>query len=43
MERDKRNYKELEENGWQYLVVWGCELKKKNLEELVDRIKGFLY
>jgi DNA mismatch endonuclease Vsr len=42
-ERDKRNYAELEENGWDYLVLWGCELKKKNLEKLVDKITRFLY
>jgi len=43
MERDKRNYAELKENGWDYLVIWGCDLKKRNFEELIDRIKRFLY
>ncbi|MDR0605382.1 MAG: very short patch repair endonuclease, partial [Bacteroidales bacterium] len=28
-ERDLRNYAELNEAGWDYLVIWGCEIKKK--------------
>jgi DNA mismatch endonuclease Vsr len=29
-ERDKRNYADLESNGWHYLVIWECEIKRKN-------------
>lgn len=28
--------------GWDYLVVWECELKEKNLEPLWDLIAAFL-
>ena len=26
-ERDERNYRQLQENGWQVIVVWECQLK----------------
>jgi DNA mismatch endonuclease Vsr len=41
-ERDLRNYHELNEAGWEYLVIWGCEIKKRHLEFLVDKINKFL-
>ena len=28
--------------GWDYMVVWECELKEKNLEPLWDMITAFL-
>jgi DNA mismatch endonuclease Vsr len=40
--RDARNYSELRSAGWEYLVVWGCEIKKKNFGILKDKISGFL-
>jgi DNA mismatch endonuclease Vsr len=41
-ERDIRNYNELKDNGWDYLVIWECELKKKQLDVLIDKIANFL-
>ena len=46
VERDKRNHSMLRESGWNVIVVWECELKKKQvdqtLQELDDRIRmGF--
>ena len=29
VERDKRNYTKLRENGWNVIVIWECQLKKK--------------
>lgn len=44
IERDQRNTKKLQELGWQVIVVWECELKKKVREDrlfrLVSEIKG---
>jgi DNA mismatch endonuclease Vsr len=40
--RDKRNYKELKLYNWQYLVIWECEIKKKNLDVLIKKIADFL-
>ncbi len=43
VERDQRNYAELQKLGWKVLVVWECELKKsvrqQTLDDLVGRIK----
>jgi DNA mismatch endonuclease Vsr len=41
-ERDLRNYAELNEAGWNYLVIWGCEIKKRNLDFLINKIDDFL-
>lgn len=41
-ERDQRNYYELEMKGWSYLVIWECELKKKNETSLIDKIENFM-
>jgi len=40
--RDANNFIALTADGWNYLVVWECEIKEKNLEPLWDRIKEFL-
>jgi len=40
--RDKKNYKELRSNGWNYLVIWECEIKKKKLDVLINKIAKFL-
>ena len=40
--RDRKNYKELKLNGWKYLVIWECEIKKKKLDILIKNIKLFL-
>ena len=40
--RDADNCAALTAAGWDYLVVWECELKEKNLEPLWDLIAAFL-
>ena len=42
-ERDLRNYAELSNAEWDYLVIWGCEIKKKNLNLLIDKINNFIF
>ncbi len=41
-ERDKQNYKKLQDNGWNVIIVWECEIRhndrKKRLETLVEEI-----
>lgn len=39
VERDQSNYSELASLGWNVIVVWECELKKKVLNETIDRIE----
>lgn len=41
-ERDLKNYAELNEAGWDYLVIWGCEIKKRNLDSLINKLKLFI-
>ena len=42
--RDKNEQAELEKMGWHILIVWECQLKKKNkeqtLRELEEKIKN---
>lgn len=40
--RDKKNRTELKKAGWDYLVIWECELKCKNHEPVWKKIKKFL-
>ena len=44
VERDQKNYVELEVQGWKVIVVWECEVKtiekrEVRLNKLVDEIK----
>lgn len=43
VERDKRHYNELHDEGWRVITVWECELKKAvaeaRLNKLVSEIK----
>jgi DNA mismatch endonuclease (patch repair protein) len=39
-QRDLRNQQLLCDMGWNYLVVWECELKKQ--DKLAERITNFL-
>ncbi len=43
VERDNKNHKLLSDDGWNVLVVWECELKKKVFQEtmntLINQIK----
>lgn len=38
VERDKRTRAQLEEMGWRVHVVWECELKKKTIDETMERL-----
>ncbi len=38
VERDQVNKEQLQALGWKVLNVWECELKKKNIEETMNRI-----
>lgn len=37
-ERDRRNLRELEEMGWRVHVVWECQLKKKTIEQTMQKL-----
>lgn len=38
VERDEENKKLLTEQGWRVLIIWECQLKKKNAEENLLRL-----
>ena len=38
VERDQRNYTELQQMGWNIIVVWECELKKELLLKTLNKI-----
>lgn len=38
VERDKENYRLLEKDGWRVLVVWECQLKKKQFETTMNEV-----
>lgn len=40
--RDKSNKIKLKKMGWDYLVIWQCEIKKSSTEKLQKKIKNFL-
>lgn len=40
--RDNKNYQALIADGWDYFIVWECELKQKNITELFHRLEGFM-
>jgi DNA mismatch endonuclease (patch repair protein) len=42
MERDKKNQKELIKLGWNYLIIWQCQIKKVNSEKIAQRISMYL-
>ena len=42
-ERDRQNYKVLEENGWQVVVVWECELTTSRLERTMREVEVLLH
>lgn len=45
VERDKKNYKELENMGIKVIVVWGCEIKEMMKDEciLLNKINQIRY
>ncbi|HML88955.1 MAG TPA: very short patch repair endonuclease [Methylomusa anaerophila] len=38
IERDQKNAYLLEGLGWKVLIIWECELKKRNLDVLMEKI-----
>ena len=38
VERDKTNTALLEEQGWRVIVIWECQLKKKVIDENLERL-----
>ena len=42
IKRDIKNYKELNNLGWDYLVIWQCEIKKSNNKYITKKIQNFL-
>lgn len=41
-ERDQRNYQLLQDNGWQVIVVWECQLKPKVMEQTMLQMELLL-
>ena len=43
VERDKKNYKELDKMGIKVIVVWGCEIKEMMKDALIleEKIRSF--
>ena len=41
-ERDQQNYQVLNDNGWQVIVVWECQLTPKCIEETMLRVELML-
>ena len=42
VERDQVNRELLQASGWKVLTVWECELKKKTIEEAMERISNVI-
>lgn len=42
VERDQKHYEVLRSLGWNVLIVWECELKKKTFETTMSRIEDQL-
>ncbi|MBR3382818.1 MAG: DNA mismatch endonuclease Vsr [Clostridia bacterium] len=44
IERDRKNYARLEEDGWRVLIIWECEIRHGDpieaVERLIKEIKG---
>ncbi|MFP1754338.1 very short patch repair endonuclease [Lonsdalea quercina] len=40
--RDALNLSKLHEMGWQTLVIWECEIKEKDTNSLLEKLKTFL-
>ena len=41
-ERDQRHYQLLQENGWQVIVVWECQLTPKQIEHTMREVELLL-
>ncbi|UED33752.1 DNA mismatch endonuclease Vsr [Rhizobium ruizarguesonis] len=42
VERDGRNEAALREGGWDVLVIWECQTKLRDREDLAGRLRAFL-
>lgn len=40
--KDKSNYIRLKKLGWDYMVIWQCEIKDSNKEKIEKRLLEFL-
>lgn len=40
--RDRENYEQLKNIGWNIYVVWECQLKKKDFESTMNKLISFL-
>ena len=40
--RDMRNYNQLTKINWQYIVIWGCEIRASELDNVLTNILEFL-
>ena len=40
VKRDKSNFNKLRRLGWKYLVIWQCDIKKSNKENLKRKINN---
>jgi DNA mismatch endonuclease (patch repair protein) len=38
-ERDQKNYQVLQENGWQVIVIWECQLTSKCVEQTMNEVE----
>ena len=38
VERDQKNHELLRELGWRVIVIWECQLKKKEFEETMEKL-----
>ena len=41
-ERDKENYRMLQENGWNVIVIWECQLKPAVIEHTMREVELLL-
>ena len=41
-ERDQRNYRVLQENGWQVIVIWECQLTSSKIEHTMREVELLL-
>ncbi|MBP1910326.1 very short patch repair endonuclease [Methanolobus bombayensis] len=40
--RDTKSYEQLRADGWNILIVWECEIKKKDLTSIYNKLTDFL-
>ena len=40
--RDSQNRRKLKKMGWDILIVWECQTKKKNINDLKNKVINFL-